>query len=166
MTTMDISAAMSQIYAIQEAMQIDHPHSSRKVKVIKSFHYWPDRDEVITETPVWVNNWTAPTLEFQSALLTADFTVHMQLLASSDVSVNEAADIASAFYPLIVDAFSANVKLGLSEWTVRRLRGGDPTLAVIQPATETTGKEIIGLDLYLDLFCMAAVNNLPGDPPS
>jgi hypothetical protein len=166
MTTMDIGAALDQIYKLQAAMEVSHPHKPGKVKVKKVFHHWPKASIVINDFPSWSNNWTAPSLEFQSALLTSEFTVNMRFYAGIDPDVDDAADIAAAFYSVIVDTFAANVKLGLSEWSIRHLRGGEPTLGIMEPEMAAKGAFIIGLDLFLDLYCVNGIVIQPGSPPS
>lgn len=163
---MDIREALSQIYAIQAGLAITEPVARSVEKV---WHYRPPGRAVITDTPCFLNVWSAPEVEFRSSLMMASFEVNMQLVVY-DADTDQAADIASAFYPEIVDAFSENVKLGLSGWLVRRLRGdgargSGSTLTVFEEYSESGGKTYVGLDLTLEVVKVKGATHAAGAAP-
>lgn len=158
---MDIREALSQLYAVEGALAITDPITTNIKKV---WHYRPPSNKTITDTPCITNLWTAPTLEFRSGVLTGEFEINLQLLVW-DADSDQAADIAAAFYKPVIEALSANIKLGLSGWTVRRLRGGENTLRVFGDESDVAGKTFIGLDLFIDLYSTLGAVNAAGSPP-
>lgn len=140
-----MSLAITQILEIQSGSIVVTPFA---VSVKKAYPYFPDSSEEITDTPCFINQWTAPSVNFNSVFLSGEFSVHMQLLCE-DSDTSRAAAIASAFYPKLLSALATKIKL--NEWgpaTVRTLRGVDPTLASL----EFGGKGYVGLDLNLDIY--------------
>jgi hypothetical protein len=71
--------------------------------------------------------------------------VEMQFFARQ-IDLPNAAEVATAFMPKIMDAFDADVTLG-GTVTDSALRGGTPTLARL----ERGDLFYLGLDLFLDL---------------
>lgn len=160
---MDIREALTKLYAVEQGLSISDPVGKTIQKV---WPYRPTNLTTIVETPCFTNMWSAPSLEFKSALLTGEFTVNAHLLVY-EAHPSDAADIASAFWVKCVEALAANVKLGLSGWTVRRLRGGNPTLRTFGGESDVEGgppgKVFVGLDLFIDLFATKSANLAPGD---
>lgn len=156
---MNIRDALNRIVGIQEGLSVTLTDLNGVMKdpplvvaVKRAYRYWPDSAHAIDpkDTPCWINNWDAPETLFGSVMNRGVFTVQMGLLCY-DEDGDSAADLASAFYPEVVQAFSENIKLGGAEGiSVLRLRGASPTLADFgQPATG--GNSFIGLHLFLDL---------------
>ena len=100
--------------------------------------------------PFMQNSWTLVSEDRRSDLRVQEYTVHMQLLAY-DADLDQAAAIATAFHVQLVDKFDANVNLN-STCSSQSLRGGNPTLVVIERAGQNYG----GLDLFLDIRMMEA----------
>ena len=70
-----------------------------------------------------------------------------------DSDQDQAADIASSYMNAFITAHNADIQLGGSA-TLTTLRGGDPTLAVLNWA----GIDYVGLDLFLDAEIKDAVS--------
>lgn len=162
-----IDEAMIRIRGIQKGLSITHivefddedaPVQKPFVASIKrAYPYFPSSSRTISDTPCFINQWTAPLVSYRSAVAIGDFTAHMQLLVK-DADTDRAALIASAFYPKLVDGFAAAVKLGA--WgpaTVLSLRGADPTLTLL----EFAGEGFVGLDLFLDIHLNTAMTMEP-----
>lgn len=146
---MDILTVMDKINAIQENISITDPVTGNLLAVKRVFKYWPDGSMQLSkgDTPAFFNTWTAPEVSYRSAVLIGTFTVDMRLVVY-DADTDKAADRASAFYPQIVAAFEANIKLdGYGPATVLTLRGAEPTLAVFKYGDGG----FAGLDLFLDV---------------
>lgn len=156
---MNIRDALERIRGIQAAMSVTLTdlngvtlNPPKVIAVKRAYRYWPDAAKAIDpkDTPCWINNWDAPETNFLSVMNKGTFTVQMGLLCYDEDS-DSAADIASAFYPAVVQAFSENIKLGDAVGiSVLKLRGANPTLADFgQPSTG--GGSFIGLHLFLDI---------------
>lgn len=125
------------------------------VLIKRAYPYFPKAGVAIADLPCFINQWTSPEISYRSAVVLGNFTMHMQLLVNKvEAEADRSAAIASAFFPKIVEAFAANVKLGAwAPATVLALRGGDPTLTVLDFA----GLGFVGLDLFLDLHLNSAM---------
>jgi hypothetical protein len=156
---MNIRDALERIKGIQEGLSVTLTDLNGVAKsppltiaVKRAYRFWPDSAVAIDpkDTPCWINNWNAPDTNFLSVMNKGTFTIQMGLLCYDEDS-DSAADIASAFYPAVVQAFSENIKLGGAEGiSVLKLRGAEPTLADFgQPSTG--GANFIGLHLFLDI---------------
>lgn len=143
--------SVSEIHVIQDGAIVTE---AVDIPVRRAYAYFPARTQKITETPCFINQWTAPFSELRSVLITGEFQVRMQLLVRQAGSeTDRAAAVASAFFPKLLQALAQNVKL--NAWgpaTVRRLRGADPTLTSL----EFAGESFVGLDLFLDIYLNAA----------
>lgn len=157
----EIEDALSQLYAIEAALEITAPIN---VGVKKVWDFVPPMSQVISSTPAFCHSWELPSLEIGSAIKREQFNVNIKLCVY-DASTERASHIATAFWPKIRDALSQNVKLGLTGWTIGAVSGrltpfteGDPTL--------NTVKTLMGLDLNLTLYHHLSSANAPGSPPS
>lgn len=151
---MDIRSAMTAITTTQGALSISSPES---VSVVKAWPYFPPQTRTNRlQTPLWRNEWTLVREERHIGLRVQFYVVHMQLLVDRP-NLDDAADIATAFMPKVVDAFDAQdgssnggVALslaGVPSVTNTALRGGNPTLSRFDESEAT----YIGLDLFLDV---------------
>lgn len=148
------SLSISTIYEVKNDVRVATPFAK---SIKRAFPYFPKSSIAVTDTPCFMNQWTAPQMTFGSAIMLGEFSVHM-LLFCHDADTDRAAAIASAFYPKILQAFSTDIKLGgWSPATVRSIRGADPTLAT----NDFAGQSFVGLDLYLDLYLNKSALNEP-----
>ena len=138
---MDIATALRRIREIQAGMSIVSPIP---VSIQRAYYLYPKQTGVI-DTPAWINTWTlvgeqrAPSSRIQT------YTVNMQLLVQN-ADLDFAGEIATAFMPVVVDAFDDDVTLG-GAVTYTELRSGGQTLAMLDYGRESYA----GLDLLLDL---------------
>lgn len=136
------------ITEIQEIVSGSIAVTPLAVSIKRAYPYFPPSSKAITDTPCFINSWTAPEIKFQSVLMSGLFSVRSQLLVR-DADTDRAAAIASAFWPKILTAFAANIKL--NAWapaTVLAIRGRDPTLTVL----EFAGQSYVGLDFDIDIY--------------
>lgn len=146
--------SITTIYEVKNDVRVATPFPK---SIKRAYPYFPKASVAITDTPCFMNQWTAPEMIFGSALMSGEFRVHM-LLYCHDADTDRAAAIASAFYPKILQAFSLDIKLGgWAPVTVRGIRGADPTLAT----PDFAGQGFVGLDLYLDLYLNKSALNEP-----
>jgi len=138
----DIRTVMTNIVSLQEGLSITAPISS---SILRAYKYMPPMASGLPDTPCFLNNWTLQNQELDIGLRILFYTVRMQL-AVLDADQDQAADIASSYMNALITAHNADVQLGGS-CTLTVLRGGDPTLAVLNWA----GIDYIGLDLFLDV---------------
>lgn len=136
---------MTALRAIQAGLEISDP-TAMEIKKVWAFR--PPADKSLADLPCWLNSWTFTGEERQFAHERLQrYTVSMQLfVGSADVEADIKADIASAFMAELVDALDASIALG-GAVTYQNLRGGDPTLALLDWA----GLGYVGLNLFLDL---------------
>jgi hypothetical protein len=152
-----IDEAMMRVQQIQKDLSIDTLYKIQDgeiatetvdISIKRAYPYFAGQNNTVTDFPCFINQWTAPTVEFASVLMTGEFSLHMQLLIK-DANLDRSCMIASAFYPKVLQAFAENIKL--NAWgpaTVRRIRGADPTNAVLSYG----GLDYGGLDLFLDIY--------------
>lgn len=158
---MDLLDALAKVYAVQAAIAITSPVA---VGIKKVWPYRPPASKVITDTPCFTNNWTAAEASYvPGGWVRGNFDVNMQLLVH-DADSDKAAAIASAFYPKVIEAFGANLKLGLGDWTVLSIEGNNPTLTAFVDE-DGGGRTFIGLDLVLHLHGKKTVTLAAGSPP-
>lgn len=143
---MDIATALTRLATMEKALTISAPIAAS----IKRVHTLPpNRGQALADTPCWINSWQLSRIE--SGLGGAAgprheyYAVHAQLFVS-DADINRAASIATAFLPKFIEALNADYTLGDAVLTAE-LRGGDPTLALL----EWGGQSYAGLDLFVDL---------------
>ena len=140
---MDIRSALDQLIILQAALSITDPET---VTIKKAWKYMAPQDAILPDAPCWMNEWRMVSEGRDSGLRRQDYTVHMQLFIDN-ADQERAADIASAFHVALVAAL--DLKITLSGTVVlHNLRGGDPTLAILERA----GRSYVGLNLYLDLL--------------
>ena len=138
----DIRTVMTNLVSLQEGLSITAPVSQ---SIKRAYKYMPPMSSALPDTPCFMNSWTLMEQELDVSLRILTYSVHMQL-AVEDSDQDQAADIASSFMNSLITAHNADVTLDGS-CTQTFLRGGDPTLAVLQWA----GVSYIGLDLLLDV---------------
>jgi hypothetical protein len=138
----DIRTVMTNIVSLQEGLSITAPISS---SILRAYKYMPPMASALPDTPCFLNNWTLQNQELDVGLRILFYTVRMQL-AVLDADQDQAADIASSYMNALITAHNADVQLGGS-CNLTVLRGGDPTLAVLNWA----GIDFVGLDLFLDV---------------
>ncbi len=145
----DIRTVMANVVTLQESLSITAPISS---SIKRAYKYMPPMASALPDTPCFLNNWTLQNQELDVGLRILFYTVRMQLVVL-DADQDQAADIASSYMNALITAHNADVQLGGS-CTMTALRGGNPTLAVLNWA----GIDFIGLDLFMDVELKAAVS--------
>ena len=144
----DIRTVMTKITAMQEGLSITAPISS---SIKRAYKYMPPMSSSLPDCPCWLNAWTLTRQELDIGLRVLFYSVRMQLVID-DADQDQAADIASSYMNAFINAHYQDVQFDGS-CNVSYLRGGDPTLAVLNWA----GRDYIGLDLFLDCELKAAV---------
>jgi hypothetical protein len=145
----DIRTVMGNVVTLQESLSITAPISS---SILRAYKYMPPMASALPDTPCFFNSWTLQNQQLDISLRILSYTVRMQL-AVLDADQDVAADIASSYMNALITAHNADVQLSGS-CTLTTLRGGDPTLAVLNWA----GQDYIGLDLFLDIEIKDAVS--------
>ena len=146
---MDIRTVMAAVVTLQESLSITAPISS---SILRAYRFMPPMSSALPDTPCFFNSWTLQNQQLNISLRILSYTVRMQL-AVLDADQDVAADIASSYMNALITAHNADVQLSGS-CTLTTLRGGDPTLAVLNWA----GQDYIGLDLFLDIEIKDAVS--------
>lgn len=158
----DILDVIDAVVATQEAITATRP-SFGTIAVKKAWPYSPPQGQLVVP-PAFTNSWdlgerrTGP-----SQNLDLTYVIHMQFYAGQATNGDDSrtAAIATAFMPAIQAAFGQRNADGYGGFqlyglvgetlqatcTIATLRGGTPTLAVI----ERGGAAYIGLDLFLDV---------------
>lgn len=144
----DIRTVMSKVVTLQESLSITAPISS---SILRAYKYMPPMSSSLPDCPCWLNAWTLQRQELAIGLRVLFYSVRMQCVID-DADQDQAADIASSYMNAFIDAHYQDVQLDGS-CNVSYLRGGDPTLSVLNWA----GRDYIGLDLFLDVELKAAV---------
>ena len=139
---MDIRTVMAAVVTLQESLSITAPISS---SILRAYRFMPPMSSALPDTPCFFNSWTLQNQQLNISLRILSYTVRMQL-AVLDADQDVAADIASSYMNALITAHNADIQLSGS-CTLTTLRGGDPTLAVLNWA----GQDFIGLDLFLDV---------------
>lgn len=140
---MDIRTAMGGLVTLEAGLTISDPLN---LAIRRAYPYFPDRRSVLPDTPCWTNGWTLTRIDDGFADNRRQFyTVNAQLFIL-DADMGRAAEIATAFHVALIDALDADDTLGGTVTNVD-LRGGDPTLALL----EWAGQGYVGLNLYFDL---------------
>ena len=139
---MDIDTCMAQITTLQKQVAITSP-TTRDLEV--AYKYVPPASVQVPADPFIQNSWTLVREDRNVSQRDQLYTVHMQLL-TYDADMDKAAEIATAFHVQLVDKFDANANLN-GTCSSQTLRGGNPTLVVIQRANQNYA----GLDLFLDV---------------
>ena len=142
---MTIRVVLDKVVTKEGGLSITSPVN---LSIKKAWKYMPRQNVALPELPAFMNSWTALPVDFGiSGLRALNYRVHIQLLvAKATVEDDRSADIATAFWEKMRDAFDADLTLG-DTVTLAVLRGGDPTLVVIERAKES----FIGLNAYLDV---------------
>lgn len=134
---------MTGITAVQAAMAITSPVT---MSVKKAWPYMPPQSVLAgVAMPAWINEWTLVRERRAISMREQLYSVRMQLLVF-DADQDRAADIATAFMVVAVDAFDAAVTLGGTA-TQQTLRGASPTLGRV----EIGGAVYSAIDLFLDV---------------
>lgn len=145
--TPTITACLARVVAIQQALTITAPIAA---SVTKAYTYFPSPRHALPGPRVWQNEWSMLPIEPARMMSTRDlkYQVRMQFLAAEVESGDEvrSAEIATAFWEEALAAFCADVGLG-GTCTLALLRGGEPTLGLIERA----GKGYVGLEAFLDI---------------
>ena len=139
---MSIPNALTRIVAIQNGMSITSP---RPMSVVRAYRHFPPPRKTIDAAPAWFNVWTLRNVRRHIDLRIQNYTVQMQLVVE-DADLDYAAELATNFMPVVVDAFDEDVTLA-GNATKTDLRGGADTLGLV----EYGGKEYMALDLFLDI---------------
>jgi hypothetical protein len=145
----DIRTVMTNVVTLQESLSITAPISS---SIKRAYKYTPPMSSGLPDTPCFLNSWTLQSQELDIGLRILLYTIRMQLMVL-DSDQDQAADIASSYMNAFITAHNADIQLGGSA-TLTTLRGGDPTLAVLNWA----GIDYVGLDLFLDAEIKDAVS--------
>ena len=138
---MGIRAALDRLVVVESALAITAPV---KANVKKAYKTYPKKGTALS-APCMMNGWTLRQHDRFVALREQRLTISIQLFAD-DADTDRAADIAAAFYEVLVDALDDDVTLN-GNVTDSVLRGGDPTLAGL----EWDGRVYVGLQLFLDV---------------
>lgn len=157
----DIQDALSQIYRIEGALVVTSP-VAKSIKRV--WPYYPPQSQVITDTPCFLNAYSPTRVDFDSALMRVNYSVHAQLLIA-DADTDQAAKIAASFQQPIITAFAANIKLGLSDWTVLTLRFNGEQPKLFSESSDVSGWALIGLDFFIDLQHNFAASYAVGAAP-
>lgn len=105
---MNIAAAMSRIYKIEESITADF--DNKKHKVQRVYPFFPSTAKMIAGDVAFLNSWELQPTVFASGLLRRTYTISMQLVVkSSDWAYG--AQLATAFEDPIVRAFAQDVTL-------------------------------------------------------
>jgi len=145
----DIRTVMTEVVTLQESLSITAPISS---SILRAYKYMPPMASALPDTPCWMNSWTLQNQELDVSLRILFYTIRMQL-AILDADQDQAADIASSYMTALITAQNADIQLS-GACNITSLRGGDPTLAVLNWA----GQDYIGLDLFMDVQIKDAVS--------
>lgn len=141
---MNIKAAIAKLILTEATLAITSPVTS---SIKKAWPYFPPQNVLLPELPAFMNSWDLVREDRFIDLRVQIYTVNMQLYAAkATIEQDRGADIASAFMEQLVDALDADITLAGSV-TSHNLRGGSPTLAILERA----GDSYIGLNLFLDL---------------
>ena len=147
---MDIVTALGALASVQSAITITSPLNIgiRRVYIVP-----PNSQTQLTDLPCWINGWTLTGVRRKTTggVIDQSYTIHSQLYVE-DASIERACLIASAFLQPFIIALQRNI--GLSGTVAEsNLRGGDPTLALL----ERGGKGYPGLDLFIDVVLRNSV---------
>lgn len=160
MSATTIRDAMDSIYHLEGTLAVTSPRAARVQKV---WSYSPPADKVVTSTPCITNAHSPQAVSYLSVLSRVTYTVNINLLVK-DTDSDRAADLASAFIQPVIDTFGANIKLGISEWTVLGLRFNGFQPLYFADYSAAAGVAVLGLDFFLDLAHNAGIVIAPGAP--
>jgi hypothetical protein len=163
----DIRAALAQLYRREAEIEIedvDIRGQDYTVSIAKVWPLVPPSRQVVTDTPCFLNLVPDSRTQFFPALTRSNFTVNMRLVCH-DADTDIAGEIALAFYPEIVDKLRSNLKLGLSGWFINELRTEGEFLRIFDDISDSAGRTLVGLDLYVDLTWNGAGTNAGGTAP-
>lgn len=146
---MDIRSALDRLVAIEKDIAITEP---ARLAVKRAYKYFPPQSVAVPDLPCFMNSWTLVEERRGISLREQRYTVNIQFFAGEG-DQDYTADVASAFMAAFMDALDADVSLG-GAVTDSDLRGGNPTLAILERA----GRSYIGLNLFLDLTMKDAVS--------
>jgi hypothetical protein len=141
-----IRAAMVALATLEAGLSISSPITA---SVKRTYALPPNRKDALPDTPCWINGWTLvrqdktfPPLPTRGPRY---YAINAQLFVR-DADLNRGADIATAFHEAFDDALDASTAWNdaVMDWD---LRGGDPTLALL----EWAGEGYPGLNLLLDV---------------
>ena len=143
---MSLREVMGNIYSIQRGLSISDPEPMVVKKVWK---YVPPSNKTLTDVPCWMNTWDLDNAEWLPGnMREVQYNINMKLAVGEATSGQDRlADIATAFWEETLKAFRNDVMLGGTN-RIQKLRGGGPTLAVI----EFGGMSYVGLNLWLDIL--------------
>jgi len=163
----DIRAALAQLYRREAEIAItdvDIRGQNYTRAIEKVWPLMPPSRVVVTDTPCFVHLLPDSQANIGSAMVSSDFVVNVQLVVE-DADADIACEIALAFYPQIVEKLKLERKLGLSGWMLRALRTEGDFLRLFEEYSQTAGRTLVGLDLYLDMNFTGSSNNAGGTPP-
>ena len=134
---MNLRSALDALMEKQANLVIEDPieESIRKV--------WKYTPESVTETPCWRNTWTLNELQYEMSAVRERYTVTAELVVK-DADLEQAADIATAFYEAFIVEMGKDQTLG-GEVLEHDIRGDTPTLHSFDEAG------LIGVTLFIDL---------------
>lgn len=167
----DIQDALLRIYRLEGdpsdsdplALSVSSP-VARTVK--KVWPYFPPADQVVTDTPCFVNTYAVTGVNFESAVRRVRYAVHARLVIY-DANSDQAAKIAASFQEPIIDRFGSNILLsGLSGWMVNTLRFESEQPVFFEDLSAASGKALLGLDFFIDLTNSKAATNAAGAAPT
>lgn len=145
---MDILSALERLLVIQRQTQVVDP---TPLAVKAAYLTSPPRGQALPDTPCWLNGYALNRIAWQPSRFEY-YTVHAQLFVD-DADLDRAARGATALLGQFIADLAADYQLGGNAVSTD-LRGGDPTLAML----EWAGRAYVGLDLFVDV-------ELWNDPP-
>lgn len=167
----DIQDALLRIYRLEGdptdadplALSVSSPVATSVKKV---WPYFPPADKVVTDTPCFVNTYAVRDVLYEPALRRVRYAVHARLVVYNSNSA-DAAKVAASFQQPIIDRFGSNITLsGLSGWFINTLRFESEQPVFFEDLSAACGKELFGLDFFIDITNSKAATNASGTPPT
>jgi hypothetical protein len=141
---MSLRTALDRLIAIQAGLTIADPAA---VAVKRAYKYNPPASVQLPDLPAFLNEWTMLPVEAGASMRTRRFLVEMSCaVALVGPEDDRSADVATALFEALLDAWGADITLARTV-TLSNLRGGEPTIGVIQRG----GLLYIGFTAVLDL---------------
>lgn len=141
-----IRAALARIKTLEEGLSLTVAGGDPVDKEIKRVYMYFPRQSAMPEAPCFMHSYALQNVEHPPQMRKQLYVVRAQFWCG-DADQDQAADIASAFLAKWLDALSADLTLNGTVSGPIRVRGGDPTLAVLQYANLAS----VGLDLFIDV---------------
>lgn len=143
MATKGLRLALDRITEIQKAISIDDP---MRVDIQAAYKLVPPASVQLPDLPCFLNTWTLVGMETNPEMRTLRYQVSMQcVVARATVEDDISADIATALFEQALDDFGHDIALA-GTVTIAIMRGGDPTLVIIE-----RGQAYIGWQAILDI---------------